>query len=92
MKSNLTHVKMIASRMYLASPNHIRVTNLDGIDCIFNIKTQQIESFAKVPGMRAMEYSDRHFYFDKHMKIKFEDMAQMTSCTERIIAMNNEFI
>lgn len=78
--------------MMLLSPNHIRVTNKDGVDCVFNIQTQRVETFAKVPGLVTSDFVDKHFYLEKHMDIKFEDMAQLVSCTERIIAMNNEFI
>lgn len=57
--------------MQLVSMNHIRVVNSDGVDCIYNIHSQQVESFTKVPGFQIDEFVDKHFYLDKHMPIKY---------------------
>lgn len=83
--------EFLASRMYLATKNHLRVINTDGVDCVYNIHSQEVETYAKVPGIDTENYMDQHFFVDKMMTIKYEDMAQMKSVTARIIAMNNEF-
>jgi len=57
--------------MQLVSMNHIRVVNSDGVDCIYNIHSQQVESFTKVPGFQIDEFVGKHFYLDKHMPIKY---------------------
>lgn len=55
---NKTSPCFIASRMYLASPNHLRLTNSDGVDCVFNIRTKQVETYAKVPGLQTADFPD----------------------------------
>lgn len=72
--------------------NHLRIVNCDGVDCVYNIKTKQVESFCKVPGMEIGQFLDKHFFFDKYNNINYEDLAQMDSVTQRIISLNNEFI
>lgn len=90
--SNKMSPQYIASRMFLASPNHLRLTNSDGVDSVYNIRTRELETYTKVPGLQIGEYQDKHFYLDKHQHIKFENMAEMESVLDRIISMNNEFI
>ena len=84
--------EFIASRMYLASMSHLRIINSDGVDCVYNFKTKQVESYCKVPGIDIGMFKDKHFFFDKYNDIKYEDLAQMDSVTKRIISLNNEFI
>lgn len=61
--------------MHLLSENHLRIINPDGVDCIYNIRAQKVETFAKVPGMCTDEYPDNHIFLDKANPIPFSDMA-----------------
>lgn len=67
--------ELIASRMHLISANHIRIINDDGVDCIFNFRSQIVETFAKVPGMCVNSYPDKQFFLDKDNRIPFSKMA-----------------
>lgn len=78
--------------MHLISANHIRIVNADGVDCIFNFRSQRVETFAKVPGMFINSYPDKQFFLEKKNPIPFSNMAVMENVTKRIITLNNEFI
>ena len=42
--------------------------------------------------MDITDFNDKHYFFDKRCTIKYYEMAIMSSVTQRIIALNNEFI
>ena len=42
--------------------------------------------------MDLLNFDDKHYFLDKRTTIKYEEMAQMASVTQRIISLNNEFI
>ena len=42
--------------------------------------------------MDTADFNDKHYFFDKRCTIKYNEMAIMSSVTQRIIALNNEFI